>query len=282
MKSGAGRTDALPLPARGGKERSIAWTARAVEGKNDTAIVLVGHDLTELEEAQRQALQAERLAAIGSTAAGLAHEARNALQRSQSCLSLLALRLKDNAEAMDLIGRIQSAQDDLHRLYEDVREYAAPLRLDRVPCDLCEVWRQAWDDVSYRPGFRGAVLHEEECGVPLKCVADPFHLKRVFRNIFDNSLAAGTDPLQIRVHCSEVWLGQRSAVRVSLRDNGPGFPEGHSDELFEPFYTTKPRGTGLGLSICRRIVEAHGGTIEADAGPGPGAEIIITLPRRTP
>ena len=79
----------------------------------------------------------------------------------------------------------------------------------------------------------------------------------------------------------ELDSGGREAVQVSLRDNGPGFPPEVRRRLFEPFYTTKAKGTGLGLAICQRVVEAHGGRIEA--GPdGPGAEILITLPRRMP
>jgi signal transduction histidine kinase len=63
-----------------------------------------------------------------------------------------------------------------------------------------------------------------------------------------------------------------------VRDNGPGFAEQERGKVFEPFYTTKVRGTGLGLAICKRIVEEHGGQIEA--GAGPGGEVVIVLPRR--
>ena len=85
----------------------------------------------------------------------------------------------------------------------------------------------------------------------------------------------------MRVACSEASLSGRPALRVSVRDNGPGFPPEHRARLFEPFHTTKPAGTGLGMAICRRIVEAHGGTIEAGPG-GPGAEVAVTLPRERP
>src|SRR5262249_58461376 len=110
-------------------------------------LLLTGQDVTALREAQQKALQAERLAAIGQMVAGLAHESRNALQRSQACLSLLELRLRDQPEALDLLGRLQQAQDDLHRLYEGVRHYAAPIRLDRRVCDLARAWRESRADV---------------------------------------------------------------------------------------------------------------------------------------
>src|SRR5205807_769541 len=98
------------------------------------------NDVTDLQVAQQRAVQTERLAAIGQMAAGLAHESRNCLQRSQACLTILGLRLADRPEALKLLGRAQKAQDDLHRLYEEVREYAAPLRLEMQRCQLADVW----------------------------------------------------------------------------------------------------------------------------------------------
>ena len=93
----------------------------------------ISTDITTLKDAQRRALQSERLAAIGQVVAGLAHESRNALQRGQACLELLALRLKNQPEVLGLVSGIQEAQDDLHRFYEEVRNYAAPILLDRRP-----------------------------------------------------------------------------------------------------------------------------------------------------
>ncbi len=72
------------------------------------------------------------------------------------------------------------------------------------------------------------------------------------------------------------------ALRVTVRDHGSGFAGIVRQKVFEPFVTTKVRGTGLGLAICKRIVEAHGGTIAVGDGPGPGAEVLVTLPRRKP
>src|SRR5262249_41073006 len=103
-------------------------------------------------------------------------------------------------------------------------------------------------------------------------------LGQVFLNLFANSLEACSNPVRIALSCREAVLRGRPAWRISVRDNGPGFSDEQRSHLFEPFHTTKPRGTGLGLAICRRIIEAHGGTIAAGE-EGPGAEFIITLPR---
>ena len=109
---------------------------------------------------------------------------------------------------------------------------------------------------------------------------DRSRLKQVFRNVLDNALAACHDPVEIDVDWAEGEIAGRPAVRIAVRDNGPGLNSEQRRKIFEPFYTTKTQGTGLGLAIARRIVEAHGGRITTGPGPGPGAEILILLPGR--
>jgi two-component system, LuxR family, sensor kinase FixL len=243
------------------------------------ALLIVGHDITELKAAQERALHAERMAAIGQMCAGLAHESRNALQRSQACLEMLALKLEDRPTALNLIGRIQRAQDDLHRLYEDVREYAAPIKLVLRDCHLAEIWRQAWSHLDPLRRGRQAILQERSNGLDLTCQADAFRLEQVFRNILDNALAACTDRPEIVIEGSAARLDGRKAIRIVVRDNGPGLNAEQRDKIFESFYTTKTHGTGLGMAIVKRIVEAHGGRVGIGGAEGGGAEIILTLPR---
>jgi PAS domain S-box-containing protein len=272
---GAGRSGVLAFLTRGEGRRYVTWSARSMGG----GLLLIGQDVTALHEAQQQAVQRERLAAIGEMAAGLAHESRNALQRSQSCLSILNLRLKDQPELLELLQRAQKAQDDLRHLYEDVRTYAVAPRLQIQDCDLRRTWREAWADLGDVPNAQGADLREDPDAAELPCPADPFLLKQVFRNLLENCLTCDASPVRITIRCRETVLAGRAAIGISVRDNGPGFSEGVRHRLFEPFFTTKNRGTGLGLAICKRIIEAHDGRIEAGKGPGPGAEVIITLPR---
>ena len=108
---------------------------------------------------------------------------------------------------------------------------------------------------------------------------DLFSLERVFRNIFENSLAACRDPVQIDVECYEVEVNGQPGLRIIVQDNGPGLSPEQRQRIFEPFYTTKRQGTGLGMAIAKRIIEAHGGEIAVGDGTGKGAQIIITLPR---
>ena len=251
----------------------------ADDGGTPYAIGGILTDITELKEAQRRALQAERLAAIGQMVAGLAHESRNALQRGQACLEMLAFRLEGSPESLALLAGIQDAQDDLHRLYEEVRCYAAPIRLEFLDCRLSEALREAWEQLA--PARRGRDVRLVK-GEPVEfpCQADRKRFVQVFRNVLDNALGATLDPVTIEVAWSEVHLNGQLAARIAIRDHGPGLNPEQQSRLFEPFYTTKTQGTGLGMAIARRIVEAHGGTIEVGGDDRPGAEIVIVLPRR--
>jgi signal transduction histidine kinase len=236
----------------------------------------------ELKHAQEQALQSERLAAIGQMMAGLAHESGNALARSKACLEMLAWEVEDKPEALELIDRIQKAQNHLKHLYEEVRGYAAPIKLHREVWDLSGIWRQAWENLAVSRQGRDASLREETGGLDLRCAVDQFRLEQVFRNILENALAACADPVRIEVHCSEASLDRQPAVRVAVRDNGPGLNAEQRQRIFDPFFTTKTKGTGLGMAIAQRIVEAHGGRIAVGPGSGGGAEILILLPRECP
>ncbi len=244
-----------------------------------THTVATLRDISERRRAEERLLQAERLAAIGKAMTGLAHESRNALQRAQASLDLLAADFEDNPQATKLIKRIQVAQDDLHRLYEDVREYARPIRIEPHPCRLDDLLHHAWDELIVKRTNRNAQISEVKKTNDLTCDVEAFAIRQVFRNLLDNALAACADPVVITVVWSDSVINGMPALRVSLKDNGPGVSDEHRHQIFDEFFTTKTHGTGLGLAISRRFIDTHGGRIEAVDSLPPGLEIAITLPR---
>ncbi|MCU0962551.1 MAG: protoglobin domain-containing protein [Pirellulaceae bacterium] len=267
---------------REGRERRISWSNKSLKDTTGrpVAILAVGQDITELNDAQQRALQAERLAGIGQISTGLAHESRNALQRIQACAEMLELEVEHNPQALDLVHRIKLAQDHLHRLLEEVRGYAAPLNLDLSPCQLRSVWREAWEMLL--PQRAGRVVELVECptDTALDYCGDHFRLVQLFRILFENSLAACRDPARIEIACRAAAGNAAVGLCLSVRDNGPGMNAEQRARVFEPFYTTKTKGTGLGLAIAKRIVEAHGGQIAVGEDAQPGAQIMVTLPHR--
>jgi hypothetical protein len=263
----------------GGGKRSLIWNAQRLEDyEGAPAIMVVGQDITDMKCIQEQALQSARLAAIGQMVAGLAHESGTALARSRACLEMLTSMLSGHEEATRMVDGVRRAQEHLQQLYEDVRSYAAPLRIERSSWKLSSIWQQAWENLALTRKGRDALLEFAAGPADVRIEVDQFRMEQVFRNLFENSLAACADPVRICVECRPTKANGQEAVEIRVRDNGPGLTAEQAQRIFEPFYTTKPKGTGLGMAISRRIVEAHGGQMEVNRQAGTGAEIVITLP----
>ena len=146
-------------------------------------------------------------------------------------------------------------------------------------CDLQAVWRECWSDLTLAHQPKRVQLKEAIDAGGAGCPVDRFRLSQVFRNIFENAIGAvGTDG-EITVRCCSAQLDGRPALRLSFLDDGPGLTDEQRARIFDPFFTTKAKGTGLGMAIAKRIVQSHGGLIEAGDQAGPGAEIVLTLPR---
>jgi len=236
--------------------------------------------------AERRAAEAERLAVIGQMMAGIAHESRNAIQRIQTGADMLKLDVSD-PELVCHIEKITQANHDLKAMLDEIRDYAAPLNLTRNEVDLSSVWRRAWENVVSVGSHNDANLFENTNNHDLNCSVDDFRLEQVFRNIFENSISACATAPSIQIECFDLNGASVGAndgnIKVVIRDNGPGFAKEIKErqKIFEPFFTTKQKGTGLGMAIVKRTVEAHGGSVAIGDGSASGAEIIISMPRRS-
>lgn len=243
---------------------------------------------------QSQMLMNERLAAIGQTVSGLTHESRNALQRSHACLAELELDLAGMPNCLTLVRKVQRALDDLHQLLEEVRNYAAPIILERRQYSLPQLVREAWQSLLDVKG-QGHAPHLDihiQSDFPQTCLIDPHRFMQVIRNLLDNAWFACREPKAIEVHLK--FLRPTHGVtgevcRLEVIDNGPGVPQAEAERIFSPFYTTKTKGTGLGLALIRRYVEAHGGQVfvdtasfETNQNPAvscAGAKFVVEFPR---
>ena len=237
---------------------------------------------SDLRTAQQRLIQSERLTAIGQMMTGLAHESRNALQRSRACLDMLELDLQSSPDQHDLVKRTRSALVELQVLYEEVRSYAAPIQLERSRQSIRELCEETWLNVreQWQTRHIDLVASCDACP-PVSC--DKQRICQVLRNIFENSLAVSPNGSSIFVDCRTIQRDQSSFAQISVTDQGPGLNEEQRLRMFEPFYTTKTRGTGLGMAICHRIIDSHGGRIfvgtrkESD-DEKTGAVIVVELP----
>jgi signal transduction histidine kinase len=265
---------------RGQEELEARIAERTAELQQSNRALL--NEMAQRREEHERLVQSERLAAIGAAMNGLMHESRNALQRSQACLEMLSRDVQDRPTALDLIARIQRAQNDLHELYERVRDYAAPLRLDPQRHVLSTIVREVWLELEPLRSGRQARLREEYTGSDPACEVDRRAIAQVLNHLIKNSLVICPDPVEISISYHDAELDGQPALKIVLEDNGPGLPAAERDKAFAPFFTTRTRGTGLGLAVSKRIIEAHGGQISLGAESSAGAQFVLILPRRRP
>ncbi len=221
----------------------------------------------------RAQAHAEKLAALGEAAARIAHEIRNPLAAARSLVQLAA----QDPQVADLGRPALVELDRIGRLVGDLVTFARREDLLRVGAlDLAEVCHEALAQVASlveREGVEVAADLE-----PLSWSGDRDRLVQVVANLCRNALEAlievsGPRRLHLRLRAAG------GIAQLDVADNGPGIDPDQVEVIFEPFRTTKSTGTGLGLPIARRIVEAHGGSLEVESGAGGGTVFRLRLPR---
>jgi len=233
----------------------------------------------ELERKNRELARRERLAALGEMAAGLAHEIRNPLASIQLFASLLDRDLVDRPELRELVGKIAKGVRALDGIVRDVLAFAGHAEPELADVDLGRVVSDVVELASAQAAERDIRI---EATVPAERIvlsADAGQLQRALLNLVLNAVEASPQGELVTILLEQAD-GSERAVRIRVIDRGPGIPPNLLDRIFNPFFTTKDTGTGLGLAISHRIVEAHGGRMEAANGPEAGAVFTIYLPLR--
>jgi len=257
---------AITLPVKGAAVRKVRWNRAEIEVAGRHIVYAVGIDVTDEQEMLRRLLRSERLAAVGTMAAGLAHEVRNPLNSASLQLTLLERRLARGEGAADILpiaATIKSEIDRLDRLVRDFLAFSQPRPLDVKRVEV-EPLLSSLMSLIAPLAEAGGVSLQSEIAPHLPAIAgDAERLRQVFLNLTRNALEAmhsrgGT--LVLRAHADN------DAIEVEVEDDGPGFAE--ELPIFDPFFTTKEQGTGLGLSLVHRIVTDHGGSIRVQSRPG--------------
>ncbi len=255
-------------------DRRVRWHLTTLSDAGGAALCAVGLDVTEEHDLALRTRRAERLAGLGTLAAGLAHEIRNPLNAAALQLDVLRRRLarpdvEGARETSEVVG------GEIHRLALLVDEFLQfarpqPLRLAErgLRATLAEVVALLAPELEAQD-----VRLEVEDGPEVEAEIDAERIKQVLHNLLRNAVeAAGpSGRVQVRVRRKD------SGSLVEVEDDGPGLPPDRT-QIFEPFYTTKPGGTGLGLAIVHRIVTDHGGTVDCESVPG-RTRFTVFLPR---
>ncbi len=234
--------------------------------------------LNRLKQTERDALRAEQLAWVGQMAAGIAHEVRNPL----TVIKVLVQAATDPRRTTGFRPKdLQVLEGEILRLEQIISmflDFARPPRPYKKPVALRELLDECLAGIDARAELQGVEVRlVADSNLPV-LDADPGQLKQVVYNLMFNALDVLPTGGTLRVSVSVSGKSLTRVLTIQITDNGPGLPAGLEDRLFEPFVSTKETGLGLGLSICRRIVEAHNGSISAANGPEQGAVFTVSLP----
>jgi two-component system NtrC family sensor kinase len=246
-----------------------------------THVITVGEDITEWREAQDRISQAEKLAAIGTLAAGIMHEINNPLATISACAEGLELADPDApAGVRDGLRLIQSEVRRCKGITDSLLDFSRPKSADKSLVDVNAVIDRTLFILKHHSRFKKlSVRLELDPSLGPVVRANEEQLVQVFMSLLLNAVDAmheqGTVELRTR------WGEGATSVLAEVVDHGEGIRRADRPKIFEPFFTTKApgRGTGLGLSICYAIVAEHGGRIEVDSTPGEGSVFRIVLPR---
>lgn len=256
--------------------RSVAQVlTSAIQRRTIEEARLKEREAATLRRTEEQLRRAERLASLGTFAAGIAHELNNPL--SNIALSAeYAVNTPDDERRAKTLASIKTNAHRCGRIVESVLRFARNEAEQRASSDLAAIVHHSMELLGL-PGAEPPALFTLKLGDPAPQVyCNPTELEQVFVNLFRNAIEA--HPARCHITISARLDDGRVLVEVS--DDGPGIPETQLPHIFDPFYSTRRSagGTGLGLSISHRIVTAHGGELRALSDPRSGATFSIELP----
>ncbi len=277
-----------------------AWTDALVSGLRLLAEAFASLHARRAAERDMRAAEAEaaewrerlahvvRVHTVGEMSVALAHELRQPLGAIENYA--LAARRRASAPSPDLakiaelldkvVGQTTRAGDVLSRVRGLVKRHDVRL----AALDVEQAIGTCVDIVRVDCESHGiAVERRRAPGLP-RVLADDIHVQQVLLNLLRNAMDAVVErpPSAARTITIETLAEGPDAVRVRVSDRGPGIPESDLERVFESFYSTKSDGLGIGLAICRKLIEAHGGTLRAACNPGGGAAFAFTLPVAPP
>lgn len=284
-RAGKPGTCRFSLKDRGGRERVMELLSFPLSDEVPAPVLRLHVDRTESILAERKLLFAERLASLGRTVQAVAHELNTPLATIQTLAADMRAALADPPEearelARDLDESAALILDEMRRCRSITQGLLAGRdRLENGKGGQLDFALERASTLVFGAGSAGATLEIDPAlrGVVAEMDADA--LVQVFVNLLQNAqdAVAGRDHARIRVHLLEAG----GELAVAVDDDGPGFPLGIRDRLFEPFYTTKPpgKGTGLGLYTAESLLREAGGRLELADAPGGGARAVVYIPR---
>jgi len=288
-RDGQVRAYLLRLRRIDGSAMWVEVTARAerVAATETLRVEAVMRDVTERKKLQDQSRdlyhqlsQAEKLAALGQTMSGVAHELNNPLATILACAERLAGRRVDEMTRRDL-DAIHNAAERAARIVRNLQTFARKRHTTRTTVDLNVVVRETLALRAYEQRAANvAIVEALAAGLP-PVFADPHQIQQILLNLIVNAEQATLDAHGRGTLILRSWHDpERDAVVLEVNDDGPGVPADVQTKIFDPFFTTKAvgKGTGLGLTVAYAIAQEHGGRLSVGSTAGRGASFLLELP----
>ncbi len=255
-----------------------SFPIRNAEGRITHELKYV-RDMTHEVERDRELEDKRRLAAVGEMAARVAHEVKNPLAGMRGALQVLASRRAEGDAEKEILVEVVAHIDRLDNTVRDLLTFSRPSQLHREFTRPDDVVLAVLSLLRNGPDLRDLRIEFAPGGAP-EAPLDRQQLVQVLTNLVQNAAQAlrPGDDRTVRVLATATTDGR--SVEFQVRDRGPGIPAAIRSRVATPFFTTKARGTGLGLAISRKIVEAHGGTLEFDCPPDGGTVFRFRIPLR--
>ena len=262
------------LPLRGGRAPG------AGEGQDDVGTVIVMHDATAERKRRLAAFQSEKLGALATLAAGVAHEIGNPLNSLGIHMQLLEreiANLKPGRRRDELAARVETSRQEIERLDGIIRQFLGavrPSKLDYRPVQINDLLEGLLEfHYNEIAGQQIGIEKHYDPALP-RALMDEAQIKQALLNIIKNAVQAMPKGGLLTV-TTEL---ERDEIVVGFADTGVGMSKEQLGRIFDPFYTTKDRGSGLGLMIVNKIITDHNGRIDVESEEGRGTRVTIVLP----
>jgi len=230
--------------------------------------------IDQLTETQQRLIRSEKLAAIGSMSSYVAHEIRNPLVTIGGFAKTLSRFTFTDAKIKVNIDIIIEEVKHLEKILNNITDFAKPSKPEKIDVQLCEIMENTCLLMENYFQEKHITLQKKyETGVP-EAPVDPTQIKQVFLNILMNAVESMPDGGKLDVKIKSI----DGSVKIYIVDAGKGMKQDVLQNIYDPFFTTKPSGTGVGLSVSLKIIEDHGGTIDAISEQGKGTTMLLTLP----
>lgn len=262
------------LELRAERERLL----REVEEWNLELERRVDEKSLELEKAQAEIIQAEKLATFGHISAGLAHEIRNPLNSISLFSQLLQSDLHGNEDQLASIEKIMHEVDRIDNLLVKLLAASKQTYGEFAAVHIDKVVNEVLKTIEDKARAQGVSVATDLAAGLSPIWANRDEIEQIFTNLFTNSLQAMEHGGTLSVAVSE----EGDELRIVVSDDGCGIPEIHFGKIFDPFFTTKSKGTGFGLSVVLRIVKTCHGHIDVESSPDQGTIFTIRLPLQHP